>query len=90
MAEFIFEGKQVYYEVHGNSGEPIIILNGIMMSTLSWKPFIKDFSKNNVAILVDFLDQGRSARMSEDYNHEIQVRLVNALIDQLLLLLCIR
>lgn len=83
MAEFIFEGKQVYYEVHGNSGEPIIILNGIMMSTLSWKPFIKDFSKNNVAILVDFLDQGRSARMSEDYNHEIQVRLVNALIDQL-------
>ena len=83
MAEFIFEGKQVYYEVHGTVGEPIIILNGIMMSTLSWKPFIKDFSKNNVAILVDFFDQGRSSRMVEPYDHDIQVRLVNALIDQL-------
>ena len=41
MAEFIFEGHKVHYEVHGDHGEPIMILNGIMMSTNSWKPFIK-------------------------------------------------
>ena len=81
MAEFLFEGKKVYYEVHGDHGEPIVILNGIMMSTNSWKPFIPDFSKNNVAILVDFFDQGQSARMTESYDHDIQVRLLNALID---------
>ena len=83
MAEFNFEGKTVYYEIHGDKGEPIIILNGIMMSTNSWKPFIANFSKNNVAILVDFLDQGKSSKMTESYDHKIQVRLVNALIDQL-------
>ena len=83
MAEFIFEGKKVYYEIHGDHGEPILILNGIMMSTNSWKPFIRDFSKNNVAILVDFLDQGQSERMSEPYTHDIQVRLLAALMEVL-------
>lgn len=80
MAEFVFEGKKVYYEIHGEKGEPLVILNGIMMSTLSWKPFIAEFSKNNVLVLVDFLDQGRSDRMTEGYDHSIQVRLLHALI----------
>ena len=60
MAEFFYEGKRVYYEVHGDEGQPLVILNGIMMSTASWKSFIPNFSRNNVAILVDFLDQGQS------------------------------
>lgn len=83
MAEFVFEGKKVYYEVHGDHGEPIVILNGIMMSTASWKSFIPDFSRNNVAILVDFLDQGQSERMTEPYTHEIQVRLLDELLNLL-------
>lgn len=83
MAEFIFEGKKVYYEIHGESGEPIVILNGIMMSTNSWKPFIPNFSRNNVAILLDFLDQGQSERMTESYDHDIQVRVLDALIELL-------
>lgn len=83
MAFFDFEGKKVYYEVHGDRGEPLLILNGIMMSTNSWKPHIKNLSKNNVAIFVDFLDQGQSSRMTESYDHAIQVRLLDALIDVL-------
>ena len=82
MAQFDFNGKKVYYEIHGDKGEPILILNGIMMSTGSWKPFVKDFSRNNVMILVDFLDQGQSERMKESYNHKIQVELVDALLDK--------
>ena len=81
MAEFIFEGKKVHYEIHGEVGEPFFVLNGIMMSTNSWAPFIPDFSKNNIAILVDFLDQGQSERMTESYTHDIQVRLLAALVD---------
>lgn len=83
MAKFDFEGKQVYYEVHGDHGEPLVILNGIMMSTASWKSFIPNFSRNNIAILVDFLDQGQSERMTEAYDHSIQVRLLEALLDLL-------
>lgn len=83
MAFFDFEGKQVYYEVHGECGEPLVILNGIMMSTNSWKPLMKNLTKNNIIILVDFLDQGQSSRMTESYNHTIQVRLIDALLDVL-------
>lgn len=83
MAEFRLEGHKVYYEIHGNAGEPLLILNGIMMSTASWKPFLPDFSRNNVCILVDFLDQGQSERMTESYDHSIQIRLLDALLAQL-------
>ena len=31
----IFEGKQIYYELHGG-GRPLLLLNGIMMSCGSW------------------------------------------------------
>ena len=48
MAFFDFEGKKVYYEVHGEQGEPLVILNGIMMSTNSWKPLMKNLTKNNI------------------------------------------
>ena len=83
MAEFQFEGKKVHYEVYGDHGERLIILNGLMMSTTSWQPFVADFSRNNITVLVDFLDQGRSSRMTEPYGHDVQIRLVDALLDQL-------
>ena len=83
MAELIFDGKKVYYEVHGNGGTPIVLLNGIMMSTASWKPFIECMTKHNTLVLVDFFDQGQSARMTEDYTHSIQVELLNALLEEL-------
>lgn len=82
MAQFDFEGYNVYYETHGE-GEPILILNGIMMSTASWTAFIPEFSRHNKVILVDFLDQGKSTRMKEGYTHDIQVRLVEALREHL-------
>ena len=83
MAEFYYEGKRVYYEVHGDNGQPLVILNGIMMSTASWKSFIPNFSRNNITILVDFLDQGQSERMTESYDHSIQVGVLEALLDLL-------
>jgi pimeloyl-ACP methyl ester carboxylesterase len=83
MAEFIYQGKRVYYELHGDHGQPLVILNGIMMSTASWKAFVPNFSRNNVAILVDFLDQGQSERMTEPYDHKIQVGVLEALLDLL-------
>lgn len=83
MAELNFMGKKVYYEVHGTSGEPIVILNGIMMSTNSWKPFIEGMSAHNILVLVDFFDQGQSARMTEPYDHSVQVELLHALLEEM-------
>jgi pimeloyl-ACP methyl ester carboxylesterase len=80
MAEFTFDKYKVYYEVHGTHGKPLLVLNGIMMSTASWAPFIKDFSKDNILILVDFIDQGKSVRVNFDYDHSLQVKLLDELL----------
>ena len=81
MAYFPYDKYRVYYEEHGK-GKPLVVLNGIMMSTASWTEFIEPFSANNRLILVDFLDQGRSDRLNGvEYDHAIQVELVKALLD---------
>jgi len=77
-----YEGKNVYYETYGK-GKPIIILNGIMMSTVSWKPFIDAFSKDNQLLLLDFLDQGKSDKMDTHYTQDVQVDVLKSLIDEL-------
>lgn len=81
MARFVFRDKSIYFEEYGK-GKPLVVLNGIMMSCASWKEFIEPFSANNRLILVDFLDQGRSDRMTgQEYDHSVQVELVKTLVD---------
>lgn len=46
MANFMFGNKSIYYEEYGK-GEPLILLNGIMMSCMSWAEFIEPFSAHN-------------------------------------------
>lgn len=83
MTTFKYLTYDVYYETHGE-GRPLIILNGIMMSTASWDIFIDALSQNNQCILVDFLDQGQSSHLDTmTYTHEIQVELVHALAQHL-------
>jgi pimeloyl-ACP methyl ester carboxylesterase len=83
MAEITVNGYRIHYETYGDVGEPLVILNGIMMSTASWKPFIADFSRNNRLILVDFLDQGQSQRMQTAYDHSLQVEVLHGVIRHL-------
>ena len=77
-----FNDKQIYAETHGE-GEPLVILNGIMMSTPSWKPFIEVLSKQNKLVLIDLLDQGQSSKMSESYSLALQADVVKAVLDEL-------
>ncbi|MCL2399567.1 MAG: alpha/beta hydrolase [Defluviitaleaceae bacterium] len=83
MAYFDFNGKKIYYEIHGE-GRPIVLLNGIMMSTLSWKMFVESLSANNKLVLLDFFDQGQSDQYTEEpYNQDLQVKALKALLDHL-------
>lgn len=82
MASFVFEGKSIYYEEYG-SGRPIVVLNGIMMSCGSWAEFVEPFSAQNRLILLDMLDQGRSAKMDAPFSQALQVEVVKALLDHL-------
>lgn len=79
---FEYQNKTVYYEIHGQ-GEPLVILNGIMMSTKSWQEFVDPFSAHLQLILVDFIDQGQSSKVFETYDHQIQVDMLIAFIEHL-------
>ncbi|MBS4537601.1 alpha/beta hydrolase [Clostridium sp. D2Q-11] len=82
MAKILINDKNIYYEVHGE-GEPLIILNGIMMSTTSWQGFVDVLAENNKLILLDFIDQGQSDKSHIDYNQDIHVETLVGLLDYL-------
>ncbi|HSK68858.1 MAG TPA: alpha/beta fold hydrolase [Candidatus Limnocylindria bacterium] len=83
MSTFDFEGKKVFYRSVGE-GRPLLLLNGIMMSTKSWEPFLDAFQQGgNSPLLVDMLDQGESDEMDGPYGIEVQARMLTALLEEL-------
>lgn len=84
MSYFNYQDYQIYYEVVG-TGKPFLLLNGIMMSTKSWTVFVDELSSNNQLIMVDFLDQGQSSKAIKPYTQDIQVEIVKALLDHLVI-----
>lgn len=75
-----FKTYEVHYEAHGQ-GKPLIILNGIMMSTASWHQFLEPLASYKV-VLLDFIDQGQSSS-GVDYGHDLQVDVVHAVVNEL-------
>lgn len=49
-----FDGEEIYYEVHGKQGEPIIFVYGIGCLFNHWHKQISYFSKSNVTVMYDF------------------------------------
>lgn len=79
MSFYNHKGRKIYYVVDGDlrSNKPIIvILNGIMMSTVSWNIFVESFTENNTLIRFDMYDQGQSEKLNDNYTQEIQVELL--------------
>lgn len=86
MSTFLYENRPIKYIVDGDlssSKSVIVILNGIMMSCLSWEAFVKPFSRNNTVLRFDMFDQGESFKLTEQYTQEVQVDLLKALLDYL-------
>ena len=84
MSIFKYQDKEIFYTIDGlisDDLEIIIILNGIMMSTVSWEIFVKPFSKNNTLIRFDMFDQGQTSKQTENYTQDIQVELLKGLLD---------
>lgn len=82
MAYIEIDNKKIYYESYGE-GQPLILLNGIMMSTQSWQSFIPVLSQYFNLIVFDFLDQGQSHKMDENYTQAVQVKILEGLINKL-------
>jgi 3-oxoadipate enol-lactonase len=76
------DGVELYYEVHG-SGEPLLLLGGVMMSAASWAAHVPVLSRHVRLILLDMRDQGRSGRMRGEYPLDIHVPDILALFGEL-------
>lgn len=83
MAIFKYKDYEIFYDIQG-SGKPIMILNGIMMSTASWNTFVNSATNHNTLVRIDFLDQGGSSRLNgQEYTHDLQAEITHALINHL-------
>lgn len=76
------KNKRIYYREHGE-GEVVVFLNGMMMSTISWSPFIKVFSREYKMLLVDLIDQGFSDKADNDYDQNMHVEILKELLEEL-------
>lgn len=67
----IFEamGVQMYYEVHGEAGRPLLLLHGWGGKCESFLPVIRDFQDTHRVYAVDFPGHGRSSEPPEPYEH---------------------
>ncbi len=84
MSIFKYQDKDIFYEIDGLEKNPkLLILNGIMMSTRSWNPFIDTLKEHFQVIRLDFFDQGQSAKLDHEYTQQIQIDLIKALLDSL-------
>lgn len=77
------DGGTLNYEVHGENGDWLVFLNGIMMSVPSWKDFVQAFRSDFRLLLVDFRDQGASSKRVEEYPCAVQVNDLIELLDHL-------
>jgi pimeloyl-ACP methyl ester carboxylesterase len=83
MAFFDYQGKAIFYERENNDKPVLVLLNGIMMSTRSWQPFVGPLSEHFDLIRVDFFDQGQSAKLDYAYTQKLQVDMLAALFEHL-------
>lgn len=82
MNSFEYKGLKINYKVEGE-GNPILLLNGIMMTILSWEPIAQVLNKTNTLIRLDLLDQGQTEKCVNDYSIDDQADLVAAFIKHL-------
>jgi len=58
-------GRNIYYELHGEGADIVTVLNGLTMSTVAWGALVKDFAPHTRILLLDLCGQGQSDRPDE-------------------------
>ena len=84
MPKILCKNKNIYYETHGE-GEPLVMINGLMMSCDSWLPFKEVLSSKYKLVIFDMVDQGHSDKMCHEppYTQDYHVEIIKELFDQL-------
>ena len=81
----IFQHRDVdiYYESHGEAGEPLLLLHGWGGKCASWAPVIRDFSAERRVIALDFPGHGQSSEPPVPWSVADYVDMVESLLRSL-------
>jgi len=76
------DGNRLYYSVEGD-GDPVILLNGIMMTAEAWVLQRKALAEKFKVVSHDFLGQGQSSKPEEGYSLRRHCEDLLSLMDEL-------
>jgi len=77
-------GKKLNYVIHGDKGDYLLLVNGLMMTTNSWLPLLPTLKQNFRVVCVDLHDMGASEKISDiEYKVDIQADAVLSIIDEI-------
>lgn len=83
MPKYLLNDVEIFYQLDGSGSDTLVLLNGIMMSTADWYGFVPEYTKNYKLLRVDFRNQGQSEYVEEDFDIDIHVEDLKALLDKL-------
>lgn len=77
-------GLTMYYEIHGDSGEPLVLIHGAYMTIpTNWEPMILALSGTHQVIAVELQGHGRTSDRDTPITYEGMADDVAALLDHL-------
>ena len=76
-------GNDKIHHIDEGTGDPILFLHGIPMSSYSWRNIIPHISNEGRCIAIDFMGFGKSDKPSIDYTFGDQYKYLEAFIDSL-------
>ncbi len=83
---FEWNGRTLYYEMHGTSGETVVLLHGLLLSAPLNRHFATELAKTGRrVVLLDLLGHGGSDRPehASEYRFDVYAEQVIALLDHL-------
>lgn len=75
-------GLQMYYEIHGHGGVPLVLLHGAYMAIGGFGPFLPALAKTRQVIAVELQGHGHTADIDRPLKYELMADDVAALMDQ--------
>lgn len=70
--EFLHRGHRLSYEVHGESGTPLLLMHGLLLDTLLYRDLAERFvAEGYRVVLLDLLGHGKSDKPTDPREHRI-------------------
>ena len=80
----VSDGLELYYERHGTTGEPLLLLHGgLMTSGSNWGAYVPALSERYQVIMVDLEGHGHTALIDRPLRYEQMADDVSTLLDEL-------